>query len=229
MQKHLARSDPQLTEPDTERYSTVNKIPQQRRPGKKPIDQELTRSQPDLHRDSPRQDNQVNRAPSFLRATGTGESDTESFQEVFDKEKTKRELAKDLENKIPNFYPNSAPPPYDYNGAPPAYTPSESDDYNNEHDEPFKGHIYNNDYIKPRYSDNSDYSNYGRAHKNPQYPPPPSNRGQAPERRSASHERSYPPQPEYAPKGRFSHPPEHTGDDEFLDDIDDMTGDMTLV
>ena len=151
LQKQLARSNPELNDPSS-KYASINKPqPQprpQHRPGKKPIDKVLTRSQPDLNRDLGVGNGVPTRAPSFLRATdagsGTGRdnaddaSDNESFQDVLAKEKTKRELARDMETERyppPNPY---APPPYDYHGAPPAYTPSESDDGDKTYNDNFK-------------------------------------------------------------------------------------------
>ena len=139
LQKQLARSNPELNDPSS-KYASINK-PQpkprpQHRPGKKPIDKVNSRSQPDLNRELGFGGAAPSRAPSFLRATETGsgagdhhnESDNESFQDVLAKEKTKRELERDLEtNRYPPPNPY-APPPYDYHGAPPAYTASESDD-----------------------------------------------------------------------------------------------------
>jgi len=157
--KNLARSEPFLAE--NEAPMNPRNPPQHvRRPGKKPVDQELTRSVPDLNRGY-RNDNQVARQPSFLRATGRGrgsandvrrlESDNESLNEILDKEKSKRELAMEYDNRIEDFYPH-APPPYDYNGAPPAYTPSQQDDM----------------------SDGGRSSNYEYPTRTkPYYPPPP--------------------------------------------------------
>lgn len=232
LEKKLARSNPELAEPESQqRYATVNK-PTTRRPGKRPIHQELARSQPDLNRDSPRQENPVSRAPSFLRATERNDSESESFQDVFDKEKTKRELAMDLDKKPPPFYPSAAPPPYDFNGAPPAYTPSESDDYHPDMDATVKGGgpTYSN-YSKPRYSDNSDFSDYGRSNQFKYTPAKRDSRGYPPpERKSTSYDHgNEPPYTNFAPKGRYSMPPPPQDDEDDYDDDMDETGDMTLV
>ena len=244
--KKIARSEPFLDQPPDPRPSQ----PQIRRPGKKNIDQELTRSVPDLnYRSGP-----VARQPSFLRAT-TVESDTESLGEVLDRQKSKHELAMEYDNRIDNFYPQ-APPPYDYSGAPPAYSPSQEDEMSDggrSVDYPFK----NRPYIpKPRLSDNSDSSGYNRQPSRNYQPP---NRGYRPPSRGNNSQQDYrpptKPKPDYIPPSarptynkqpierRISHDTpshdEYNGfvppliskfDDEYYDDdIDGYEADQTLV
>ena len=231
--KKIARSELFLDQPPDPRPSE----PQIRRPGKRNIDQELTRSVPDLnYRSGP-----VARQPSFLRAT-TVESDTESLGEVLDRQKSKHELAMEYDNRIDNFYPH-APPPYDYSGAPPAYSPSQEDgmsDGERSVDYPFK----NRPYIpKPRLTDNSDSSRHNRQPSRNYQPPnrgyrpptkpkpdyiPPSGRptyNKEPIGRRISHDT-----PSHEEYGGFAPPQISKFDDEYYnDDIDGYEADQTLV
>ena len=130
-----------------------------RRPAKKPFEPELSRSQPDIHGNSKSPENPITRQSSFLRATLGGSDDKESFQDAFEREKTKRELAMELDSRLDSSYPSNAPPPYDFNSAPPAYTPSQvdEDEFASEMGYPVKPPIL----PKPfRWSDRSSSSNH---------------------------------------------------------------------
>jgi len=256
--RNLAQSQPELIRDENPYNRNPNQQhppPQQqryqqpRRPGKRPVDQDLARSVPDLNRQYSSPD-QMTRQPSFLRATGgEGSDDNESMHEVFEREKSKRELALELDSRMDGYLPNGAPPPYDYNNiAPPAYSPSDVSD---------------SDYMrKPSGGYDPDF---GRSR-----PPPPSNRGSRPSERgyynpereyqrdfhqpspSSRFPPRYPPEHDYfpppppssseppasspyasssdqqfAPAGRFSPPQNAYIDEDELGDFPD--GDMTLV
>eukprot|EP00111_Clytia_hemisphaerica_P021271 TCONS_00062616-protein len=176
--RNLARSQPELMRDENpynqNPYPQQPRHPQPRRPGKRPVDQELARSVPDLNRQfsSPGADSQVTRQPSFLRATGGDSDDNESLHEIFEREKSKRDLAFELDNRMNDYYPGgAAPPPYDFNIAPPAYSPSDASD---------------TDYMRKlsgQYNDNPDY---GRSR-----PAPPSSRGSSGRQPPSSQDRGY--------------------------------------
>ena len=209
--RNLARSQPELIrdenpynqnphqqQPPRQQQQQQQRYQQPRRPGKRPVDQELARSVPDLNREFSSPDSQITRQPSFLRATGVdGSDDNESMHEVFEREKSKRELALELDNRMDGYLPHGAPPPYDYNAAPPAYSPSDVSD---------------SDYMR---KPSGGYDpNFGRSR-----PPPPSNRGPRPSDRGYYNpEREY--QRDYSqplPSSRFppQYPPEHDEHNDF--------------
>ncbi|XP_047144342.1 protein sidekick-1 isoform X1 [Hydra vulgaris] len=125
-QKKLARSEPMLAE-ESPIYQQPD-MPKVRRPAKTPFDPALSRSQPDIQKQPKIPENPITRQSSFLRATLGGSDDKESFQDAFEREKSKRELAMELDSRLDSSYPSNAPPPYDFNSAPPAYTPSQADE-----------------------------------------------------------------------------------------------------
>lgn len=162
--RNLARSQPELVRDENPYNQNPNRAsqryqqpPQQqpRRPGKRPVDQELARSVPDLNRQlSSGTDSQVTRQPSFLRAQGDASDDNESLHEVFQREKSKRELALELEQHYPSN--NVAPPPYDYNNvAPPAYSPSDISETDYMGRKPSGGSFGAPDFHRPPPSSNS--------------------------------------------------------------------------
>lgn len=256
--RNLARSQPELLR-DENPYNfnphQQQRYQQPKRPGKRPIDHELARSVPDLNRQnsSSGQESQVTRQPSFLRATGgdSEDNDNESLHEVFAREKTKRELALELDDKMDDYYTNSAPPPYDYNAAPPAYSPSDisDSDYMRK-----SGGAYNSDYGRsaPAMPSNRSYKpqergyyNPGREYQQRVYQPSPSSR--FPPRYPPDMDRSdgkyFPPPPssseapaspyasssdhQFSLNGRSFSPPQNAYIDG--DELDDPDGDMTLV
>ena len=179
--RNLARSQPELVRDENPynqnpnrasqfRYQQQHPQQQPRRPGKRPVDQELARSVPDLNRQlSSGTDSQMTRQPSFLRATGDVSDDNESLHEVFEREKSKRDLALELEQHYPS---NGAPPPYDFNNiAPPAYSPSDVSD---------------TDYMRRKPSGGGFGPDFGDAR-----PPPPSNSSRASGNRQPPVDRGY--------------------------------------
>lgn len=181
--KKAGRSEPYLDQDSGRQspanYKAANSRPgTARRPGKRGIDNELARSEPDLNRrPSEPRDRQPSRQPSFLRATEGDEvqQSQESLNDILERQRNKRDMYDD-------DYLANPPPPYDYEGGPiyesardpPAYSPpndyrSDSSDYNY----PSR---YNNRPMQrgPPYrgSDRSD-SDYGRSMypANPRFAP----------------------------------------------------------
>lgn len=171
----MARSQPELAIPGGRSpYQQQNQRPQgaPRRPGKLPVDRNLARSVPDLNRPNGQIESPVTRAPSFLRATAGDSEDNESLHEVFQREKSKREMAMDLDDRVDDFYPNTAPPPYDYNGAPPAYSPSDiSEGSEFDYGKKNRSYLPPRPPSQPRLSDYSDNSDFGRRDPSRNHPP----------------------------------------------------------
>lgn len=165
----MARSQPELAAPGGNPYQQSRPQQVPRRPGKRPVDRDLARSVPDLNRNNGQTDSPVTRQPSFLRATVGDSDDNESLREVFQREKSKREIAMELDNRLDDFYPNTAPPPYDYDGAPPAYSPSDISE-GSEFDFGKKTRPYYPPQppTQPRFSDYSDNSDFAQrdVHRN---------------------------------------------------------------
>ena len=221
----LARSQPELVRDEnpynqnrnreSQRFNRPPPQQQPRRPGKRPVDQDMARSVPDLNRQlssGTNDSNQMNqRQPSFLRATADNTHSDESLHEVFQREKSKRDLALELEQHYPSN--GVAPPPYEFNIAPPAYSPSDVSDTDYMRRKPSGGHPY----------DSPDFPGRGR-------PPPPSNssRGSNNIRPPANHHQPggyYNPDREYSssgyeasPSSRFPprYPPGSGGGDHYI-------------
>lgn len=237
--KKLARSEPFLAD-ETPESGTRRPAHQPRRPGRQPIDRDIARSEPDLNRPLSPPDSQVTRQPSFLRATA-GNSDNESLNDVYERQKSKREMAMDEDNRMDNFYLNGAPPPYDYCAAPPAYSPSEQDDDKMSDTPSNRGYTPRTGPYNPpknRFSDFSDSSD-GRTSGRFNPPPPRPNKNYynpqreyaPPQRQDRSPDPRYPPEPEFSPRGNFSPPQNSRFDDEYLgeDELDGYEPELSLV